>query len=277
MWSGSEPNTPAHDVVGRESVELTNGPRVGCVKYLNARPLIHGLPGEVVFDHPNKLCQQLADGTLEVALVSSFEFLRNPIYVLVDGVCVASHGPVYSVFLAHAGELAEIDEIEVDPASQTSINLLRCLLAEAGLTPKLVPGTPLVQRAVTPRLAKFFIGDQGIRFRERTGAALRFWDLGEEWEKITHFPFVYALWLIRPEVPSPKPIADRLRACRDNNLRELDSVIAAEKEFSPEFCAYYFRECLTYRLGQPEREGLSMFRKLCEKHGILLSDPTLVM
>ena len=81
-------------------------------------------------------------GMLDVALVSSFEFLRNPIYVLVDGVCVSSHGPVHSVFLAHAGELAEIEEIEVDPASQTAVNLLRCLLAEAGLTPKLVARTP---------------------------------------------------------------------------------------------------------------------------------------
>jgi chorismate dehydratase len=230
-----------------------------------------------VFDHPSKLCQQLAEGMLDVALVSSFEFLRNPIYVLVDGVCVSSHGPVHSVFLAHTGELTEIDEIEVDPASQTAVNLLRCLLAEAGLKPKLVARTPLIQRAVTPRLAKFFIGDQAIRFRDRSAGALRFWDLGEEWEKITSLPFVYALWLIRPEVPSPKPIADSLRACRDSNLQELDLVIAAQKEFSPQFCAYYFRECLTYHLGQAERAGLSMFRKLCEKHGILLPDSTLVL
>lgn len=251
--------------------------RIGCVKYLNARPLIYGWPGAVVFDHPSKLCQQLADGALEVALVSSFEFLRNPIYVLVDDVCVSSHGPVHSVFLAHAGELAEIAEIEVDPASQTGVNLLRCLLAEAGLTPKLVARTPLIQRAVTPRLAKFFIGDQAIRFRDRSAGALRFWDLGEEWEKLTHLPFVYALWLIRPEVASPKPIADRLRACRDNNLRELDVLIAAEKEFSPDFCSQYLCQCLAYHFGPAEREGLSMFRKLCEKHGILLPDPTLVL
>lgn len=264
-------------MVGRESVKPTKALRVGCVKYLNARPLIHGLPGEVVFDHPSKLCQQLAEGMLEVALVSSFEFLRNPIYVLVDGVCIASDGPVYSVFLAHAGELAEIEEIEVDPASQTSVNLLRCLLAEAGLTPKLLARTPSIQRAVTPRLAKFFIGDQAIRFRERSAAALRFWDLGEEWKKLTHLPFVYALWLIRPEVASPKPIADRLRACRDNNLLGLDSVIAAEKGFSPQFCAHYFRECLTYHFGPPESEGLAMFRKLCEKHGILLPAATVLL
>ena len=258
-------------------MSATDGIRTGCVKYLNARPLIHGWPDEVVFDHPTKLCQQLAEGALDVALVSSFEYLRRPIYVLVDDVCVSSHGPVHSVFLAHAGELAEVEEIEVDPASQTAVNLLRCLLAETGLSPKLVARTPLIQRAVTPRLAKFFIGDQAIRFRDRSAGALRFWDLGEEWEKITHLPFVYALWLIRPEVVSPKAIADQLRARRDQNVRELDSVIAAQKEFSQEFCAYYLRECLSYHLGKPEREGLSMFRKLCEKHGILLPDPTLVL
>lgn len=251
--------------------------RIGCVKYLNARPLIYGWPGEVVFDHPSALCERLASGLLDVALVSSFEFLRNPVYTLVDGVSIASRGPVHSVFVAHAGELAEIEEIEVDPASQTSVNLLRCLMAENGMSPKFVIRSRLIQRALTPRLAKFFIGDQAIRFRDESAGTFQFWDLGEEWQKRTQLPFVYALWLIRPEVPSPKAIADSLRACRDNNLREFDVLIAAEKEFSPEFCQYYLRECLSYQLGAQEKEGLSTFRKLCEKHGILWHDSRLII
>jgi chorismate dehydratase len=251
--------------------------RIGCVKYLNARPLIYGWPGEVLFDHPTALCERLASGLLDVALVSSFEFLRNPVYTLVDGISIASHGPVHSVFVAHVGELAEIEEIEVDPASQTSINLLRCLMAEIGLTPKFVIRSRLIQRAITPRLAKFFIGDQAIRFRDESAATFQFWDLGEEWQKRTQLPFVYALWLIRPEVRSPKAIADTLRACRDNNLRELDLLIAAEREFNPDFCQYYLGECLSYRLGTQEKEGLSTFRKLCEKHGILWHDSRLII
>jgi chorismate dehydratase len=202
--------------------------RIGCVKYLNARPLIHGWPGEVAFDHPSVLCEKLAAGELDVALVSSFEFLRNPVYTLVDGVSISSHGPVHSVFVAHSGDLTQIEEIEIDPASQTGINLLRCLLAEIGLSPKFVMRSRLMQRAITPRLAKFFIGDQAIRFRDESEKTFQFWDLGEEWKKQTQLPFVYALWLIRPEVGSPKAIADSLRACRDNNLRELDSLVAAE-------------------------------------------------
>lgn len=257
------------DVVGREAVEPANALRVGCVKYLNARPLIHGFSGNVVLDHPSSLCQQLAQGSLDVALVSSFEFLQNPSYVMVDDVCVSSDGPVYSVFLAHVGELSEIKEIEVDPTSQTSVNLLRCLLAESGLTPDLVLGAPLSIRDVTPQRARLFIGDQGIRFRTHNAARMRFWDLGDEWKKVAHFPFVYALWLIRPEVPNPKSIGACLRACRDRNLREIDSIIAAEREFSSEFCEQYFRECLSYHFGPEEREGLAMFRRLCEKYEIL--------
>ena len=228
--------------------------RIGCVKYLNARPLIYGWPGEVLFDHPTALCERLASGLLDVALVSSFEFLRNPVYTLVDGISIASHGPVHSVFVAHAGELAEI-----------------------GLTPKFVIRSRLIQRAITPRLAKFFIGDQAIRFRDESAATFQFWDLGEEWQKRTQLPFVYALWLIRPEVRSPKAIADTLRACRDNNLRELDLLIAAEREFNPDFCRFYLGECLSYQLGTKEKEGLSTFRKLCEQHGILWHDPRLII
>ena len=68
--------------------------RIGCVKYLNARPLINGWDGDVEFDHPSVLCNKLAAAELDVALVSSFEFLRNPIYRIVDDVSIASDGRV---------------------------------------------------------------------------------------------------------------------------------------------------------------------------------------
>src|SRR5437764_5450702 len=126
-------------MVGRDCrARLGRMLRIGCVKYLNARPLIRGWPGEVDFDHPSALCKRLADGELDVALVSSFEFLRNPIYRIVDEVSISSDGPVYSVVVAHRGEIGRIKEIELDPASETSANLLRCLIAELGLNPRLV-------------------------------------------------------------------------------------------------------------------------------------------
>src|SRR5437773_11735134 len=116
-------------MVGRDR-RLGRMLRVGCVKYLNARPLIRGWQGPVEFDHPSALCKRLANGELDVALVSSFEFLRNPIYRIVNDISISSDGPVYSVVVAHHGDVSEIEEIELDPAAETSGNLLRCLLAD---------------------------------------------------------------------------------------------------------------------------------------------------
>ena len=247
--------------------------RIGCVKYLNARPLIHGWPGDVEFDHPSALCKRLASDELDVALVSSFEFMRNPIYRIVDGISISSDGPVYSVVVAHQGEISKIDEIELDPASETAVNLLRCLLSETGLNPHLVQRNKGVRLAVaesgSARRAQLLIGNQAIRFRQSHSSQYQFWDLGEQWKKLTDLPFVYALWLIRPEVVNAKEIADCLRLLRDENLANLDELIAAEKEFDPQFCSRYYREHLRFSFGEKEKEGVRIFTNLCAKHSFL--------
>ena len=250
-----------------ERVEPTNihqSLRIGCVKYLNARPLIHGWTGEVTLDHPAALCAQLARGDLDVALVSSFEFLRNPIYRIVDDISISSAGPVYSVIVAHQGGISETDKIELDPAAETSVNLLRCLLSESQLNPRFTrtSASSNVSPARTRR-ARLLIGDQAIRFRQEHAQEFHFWDLGEQWARVVGFPFVYALWLIRPEVIDAKTIADRLRALRDKNLANIDKLIAAEKDFNREFCIGYYRENLRFNFGQEEKQGLTEFHKRC--------------
>jgi len=240
--------------------------RIGCVKYLNARPLILGGPADVVLDHPSVLCAQLARGELDVALVSSFEFLRNPIYRIVDGISISSDGPVYSVVVAHVGEISAAEQIELDPAAETSGNLLRCLLSELKLRPQFVATSTSSLAKVRARL---LIGDQAVRFRQQHGNEFQFWDLGENWQKLVGLPFVYALWLLRPEVVDPKSVADRLRALRNKNLADIDNLIAAEKEFDRGFCGRYYREHLRFSFGEREKKGLRTFQELCQKHDLL--------
>jgi predicted solute-binding protein len=240
--------------------------RIGCVKYLNARPLIHGWPTEIALDHPSALCAQLARGDLDIALVSSFEFLRNPIYQIVDGISISSDGPVHSVLLAHVGELSDVDQIELDPAAETSGNLLRCLLGELELQPRFFSTS---KSSLAKGMARLLIGDQAIRFRQEHASELQFWDLGEQWKKLIGLPFVYALWLVRPEIVDPKTIADRLRALRDKNLADIANLIAEEKEFDRSFCDRYYREHLRFNFGEREKKGLRAFHQLCQKHDLL--------
>ena len=219
-----------------------------------------------MLDHPSALCAQLARGELDVALVSSFEFLRNPIYRIVDGISISSDGPVYSVVLAHVGEINEIEQIELDPAAETSGNLLRCLLGELKMRPRFVATSTSGLGKSTARL---LIGNQAIRFRQEHASEFRFWDLGEQWKKLVGLPFVYALWLVRPEVVDPKSIADQLRALRDQNLSNIGNLIANESEFDRAFCDRYYREHLRFSFGECEKQGLRAFHGLCQKYELL--------
>jgi len=244
--------------------------RIGCVKYLNARPLIHGWSrGAVDFDHPAALCRKLERGDLDVALVSSLEFLRRPIYRIVEGISISSRGEVYSVIVAHGGEPERVEQIELDPASETSVALLRCLLANRRLNPRYVeggaPATPQDLGGLAgarTSTARLFIGDQAIRFREQN-PKYPVWDLGEAWNNLTHLPFVFALWLIRPEVSDAEEIADALRQLRDGNLQNLDDLVSSQKQVSPEFCRKYYREYLFFDFGEREKAGLGEFHRHC--------------
>jgi chorismate dehydratase len=258
--------------------------RVGCVKYLNARPLIHGWRGNVEFDHPSALCHRLAKGELDVALVSSFEFLRNPIYRIVDGVSISSDGLVYSVVVAYRGEFSNIEQIELDPASETAVSLLRCLVAELGLTAHLTGG---VSGSTGLPRERLIIGDQAIRFRHDHADAYQFWDLGEQWKNLTGLPFVYALWLIRPEVSDARSIAQQLRELRDENLADIPRIVSDavtdvgdnKQAITKKFLDRYYNEHLRFGFGARERKGLRTFADLCAKHGVLpkrVSDFSLV-
>lgn len=249
-------------------MQIPDSPRLGCVRYLNALPLIHRWKGEVRFDHPSALCRQLAAGELDGALVSSFEYLRNPIYSVVDRVAVASDGPVFSVILIHLGPLEQLREVVIDPTSETSVNLLRCLLAEEGISAEFVNhGNVGRERGL------LLIGDQAIRFRERSAGHEQFLDLGAAWKKKTGKPFVYALWLIRPEFAGKEAVAAALRSLGQMNVANLDDLIAGQPESRRAFCEFYFRECLRFVFGEEEKEGFQLFGELCAWHKLLPAVP----
>lgn len=241
---------------------------LGCVRYLNALPLIHGWSGSVHFDHPATLCRQLAAGELDVALVSSFEYLRNPIYTVVDRVAIASDGPVFSVILAHRGSIEQLRKVVVDPASRTSVNLLHCLLGERGITPEFVS-----HGKISAECGFLLIGDQAIQFRKRSDKRYQFFDLGAEWKMMVGKPFVYALWLIHPDYAEKATIAHALRSLGQDNVMNLDALIATQPEENRAFCQFYLRECLRFAFDEKEKEGFRLFGKLCARQKLIPAAP----
>ncbi len=244
------------------------GLRIGCVQYLNSKPLIHGYDGPVLFDHPSGLARDLAAGRLDVALVPTFEALRHPHYILAEGVGIACDGPVYSVFLAHRGPLSGIRRIALDPASLTSVHLLQVLLREYhGLRPELLDLSAFPVEAD----AALLIGNQAIDFRESDQGTHQILDLGEEWKRCTGLPFVFAPWLLRPGLPEAQAVADDLRALKDYGTAHVEEIIAAEPR-DPEFTRRYLTEHIRFELGEPQKRGIGKYRELLAKHGFI-GDP----
>jgi predicted solute-binding protein len=237
------------------------GLRVGCVKYLNSRPLIHAYDGPVVFDHPSALARMLAAGQLDTALVPLFETLRTPRYWLVDGVAVASDGPVYSVFLAYRGELRDVRRVALDPASLTSAHLLRILLAEFhGLRPEFGSEGD----------AQLLIGNQAIEFR--LSAAADGWnilDLGEEWKRCTGLPFVFAVWAVRPGLDQATAVAQDLRALKAAGLAQMAAIVGGDKLATLQLREWYLTRHIVFEIGEKGRTAVERYREMLARHGYI--------
>jgi len=238
--------------------------RVGSVPYLNTVPLTRGIEDEVVYATPSKLAEMLRQDQLDAALVSVVEVLFTDRYDILDGIAIASLGEVKSVLLAHRRPLAEVQEVFCDPASLTSVSLLKVLLAEQGVQPRMHP-LPSYELARMPDAA-LLIGDPAIDFLLGPHEH-QIWDLGAAWFELTRLPFVYAVWALRRGAHH-ESLRRQLREAKEFGLDTLDSIIRNRTEYDYDFRKDYLGWHIHYHLGSDERRGLAKFMELLRKHGL---------
>ncbi|NLY03201.1 MAG: menaquinone biosynthesis protein [Rhodopirellula sp.] len=249
--------------------------RIGAVSYLNSRPLIRFLPqtlpgASIEVDLPSRLADALAAGRLDVALIPSIEFFRNPGYTIVSDACIASDGPVRSVKLYCRVPVAEIRTLALDEGSRTSAALTRIVLKERfSVEPRIETLSIGASTDDSAADAIMLVGDRGMALPN--GRFHTVWDLGEQWRTWTGLPFVFAMWVARAEV-DPGELAEGLAAARDEGVRQTDRIAWEE---SPRLgipesdCRRYFRDNLRFVLGPNERKGLEAFHRLAARHGLV--------
>ncbi|MCX8090032.1 MAG: menaquinone biosynthesis protein [Verrucomicrobiae bacterium] len=273
MAEGEPPETLARRLereqraarLGRE-LELEQslaGFRVGSVRALNTVPLTRGLEDQIVYATPAQLAEMLRRDELDAGLVSIVEPLFHDRYDILDGVAIASLGEVKSVFLAHQRPLEEAREIFCDPASLSSVALLKVLLAERGLHPEFRPLEDY-SRAVEKDFV-LLIGDAALDFLFAPHPHEIF-DLGAAWYELTRLPFVYAVWALRRGVET-RELRRRLLEARDFGMETLDSIIRERTEYTEDFRKDYLGWHIHYHLGSDEKRGIARFIELLRKHG----------
>ena len=253
------------------------GVRLGAVTYLNARPLTFCLSRlardlEVTFDLPSRLADGLAAARLDVALAPSIEYFRNPGYSIVSDACVACDGPVRSVKLYSRVPARRIETLALDEGSRTSAAIARIWLKERlAVEPEVRPlpiGTSLEDSTAD---AAMLIGDRGIRppvFKESQRSFEFVWDLGEEWQRWTGLPLVFAMWIARPGVDL-QGVDGVLAAARDEGVSRLAEIARLEAPalgIPQSECLSYLRDNLDFELGDRQRQGLQLFCELAGRH-----------
>lgn len=250
--------------------------RIGAVSYLNAKPLVFGLDAQpdqfdVRFDVPAKCAELLHSGDVDLGLIPAIEYLRGGPYAIVPNVAIASDGAVATVAVFTRVPIGDVRTLALDLSSRTSVALTRILCAKHWrIHPEFTPAEPALDAMLARADAALVIGDPAFEIdAEKIG--VRKLDLGAEWKAMTGLPFVYAMWVGRPDALSAQQCGALQHAGKDGvaHLQTIAREWAAGDAARERRALAYLRDNLKYDLGARERAGLQRFHELAAEIGVV--------
>ncbi|MGI9076577.1 MAG: menaquinone biosynthetic enzyme MqnA/MqnD family protein [Gemmatimonadaceae bacterium] len=264
--------------------------RVGRIPYINCYPVygaidrgIVPLDGTLVDGVPTALNALMANGLLDVSVISAIEYARaSHRYLLLPNLAISCDGPVRSVLLFSRVPADELGgrQVIVSTSSMTSVALLQLLFDNVWCCrPEFVPGNAELSdvRAASQGEgdARLVIGDAALYLGQAQSAPRLggiaphpyVYDLGAEWKQWTGLPFVFAVWVASRSAPAVKALGVHasLIASRDWGLENIQLIAEHASEvtsFPIPICEQYLTG-LDYALSYEHLAGLTdFFRRL---------------
>lgn len=264
--------------------------RFGRTSFLNAWPLDLGLSlslREVILQRvrgvPSYLNRLMAEGKLDLSLLSTVELLRFPgRYRVLRGAAVGSRGPVGSVLFFGRKSPEEMggERVLLPRDSSTSIALLRLLFRRLWKVEpvfSLFPGPPSLEPMLSRGAGALLIGDEALRVSLRRPDLVQA-DLGGVWFRWTGTPFVFSVFVLRKELVRENPgLPGRLEehlpgaAGRGREaLRPFLPALARRLGISPADLEDYLSLRVSYRFGPEERRGLALFFRFLREERLVV-------
>lgn len=217
--------------------------------YLNAKPLVHGLP-DVRTGVPSELARALEQDECDlVAALSIGATLERPQWRVLPSLGIGADGPVRTVMLLHKSPLSSIDRIAFDPASRTSNLLAQWIVQRASGT------APLVDPGSANRVV---IGDPAFTHDPAEGT-----DLADAWKQATGLPFVFAGWVAGGKLAQDQSrlleIDAFLSQRHEAAMAAIEEIAHDQTVVHPAIAREYFRRHIQYRLDSRFRAGADRF------------------
>ena len=260
--------------------------RIGRIPYINCYPvygaidrgIVH-LDAILVDGVPTDLNRRMADGELDISVVSAVEYARDSErYLLLPDLAISCDGPVRSVMLFSRRPAPELTgrSVIVSRSSMTSVALLELLFENVWRArPQFVPGDAEVsdvrEEGRSDADARLVIGDAALVLgSNHRGRYPHVYDLGQAWKEWTGQPFVFAVWVAQRFTSVKEALVAHasLIASRDWGLSHLGDLAEQAHRatgVASDVCAEYLSG-LDYGLSYPHLAGLTEFyRRLVER------------
>jgi chorismate dehydratase len=261
--------------------------RLGRIGYVNCYPVYGAIdaglvaaPASLVTGTPAELNDRLADGRLDVSVISAVAYAQHAGDLeLLPDLAISSDGPVRSVLLFSRRPPERLGgaRVLVSTASRTSVQLLELLAHERwgvsfDTTPAPAEPGDLERLSAVAHDAVLVIGDAALLLGARHAYPC-VTDLGEAWKAWTGLPFVFAVWAARRAVDrqAVRDVHRSLLASRKWGLAHLDDLAgraAAASGVERSRCRAYL-EGLDYGLSYRHLAGLSDFLRRLAARGVV--------
>jgi chorismate dehydratase len=243
--------------------------RISAVKYANTYPFLHGIT-ETGFDrrislstdHPAECANKLISGKADVGLVPVAALASLKEYYIITDYCLGARGKVRTVLLLSNCRFDEIETVNLDYRSLSSVTLAR-ILADNWWGKKFewkntsesfdFLNIPLHDAVV-------LIGDQCYEFERRFRYRI---DLAEEWQKFSGLPFAFACWTANKKMDS-----DFVRDFNNALATGVNNIPAVVKKFGNtgsirgKDLKIYLTRYIDFILDDQKRKSISLFLEM---------------
>jgi chorismate dehydratase len=263
--------------------------KVGRIPFLVCAPYFHasleGFPGVTYLDGPpSALNKLLAQGAVDCAPSSSFEYARNASeYLLIPGLCTSGRGEVKSVLLFSQTPWKELTgkTVLLSPDSDTSNALVQVL---SRFRFEVTPDFRTVEaNGSAPVAAKIAIGDAALR-EAASGHWSYSYDLARVWQEWQGTPLPFGVWILRARAASRNPrlvgeyarhLRESLKAFFANPSASLDLWESAFGLPLSREDALDFFSTADYMLTASHQDALKAFFGYCAGLGLIQRSPEL--
>lgn len=273
--------------------------QIGRIDYLNVWHIFHllakicpeGSDFHYVPGHPSALNHELTTGELDISPSSSFEYLLHAEgYELLPGASICAEREVQSVLFLSPVPPQDLPRwlarnpgpVCLTGASATSTALLKVLWSQKWGLPEPQWETVAPGEGLSTGRPFLEIGNLALRHFVRPPAGYHIMDLATEWSSWTGLPFVFAVWIVRRDLPAPtrallavlRTHINAITADLDSHFESLSRLPDLKDWLSSQELLHYW-QAMSYGLGPREQASLALFGEHCTSRGLLPGMPGL--